>query len=103
MKQSFESVWASTKAYFAKVNPRQIEKAESNPKQKMALVFRWYLENSGWAVQGDEVHKIDMQIWCGPSMGAINLGVKNIPLEKWQNRHVAEAVDFMMHSAAYHI
>ena len=102
LKQSFESVWESTKAYFAKVNLKQIQKAESNSKFKMALVFRWYLGNSSrWAVEGEESRKTDMQIWCGQAMGAFNLWVKDTPFEKWQNRHVAEVAELLMYSGAY--
>ncbi len=103
LKQPFDSVWASTKAYFGKVNPKQIEKAESNPKVKMALVFRWYLgQSSRWAVEGVEERKMDMQIWCGQSMGAFNLWVKGTPFEKRENRQVAKVAKVLMHSGAYH-
>ena len=102
LKQSFEDIWESTKQYFETVDPKQIAKAEANPKAKMALVFRWYLGNSSrWAVQGDETRKTDMQIWCGQSMGAFNLWVKNTPLEHRENRYVAEVAELMMQSAAY--
>ena len=103
LKQSFESVWTSTKDYFNKVSPKQIEKAESNPKVKMALVFRWYLaQSSRWAIEGVEERKMDMQIWCGQSMGAFNLWVKDTPFEKRENRQVAKVAEVMMHSGAYH-
>ncbi|MBE5936306.1 MAG: PfaD family polyunsaturated fatty acid/polyketide biosynthesis protein [Lachnospiraceae bacterium] len=101
LKKSFNEVWEMTKEYFMTINPNQITKAESNPKLKMALVFRWYLGNSSrWAVNGDADRKMDMQIWCGQAMGAFNLWVKGTPLEKRENRCVADVATLIMNSAA---
>ena len=41
-KKSFKDIWEETKEYYSKFNPRELERAERNPKHKMALVFRWY-------------------------------------------------------------
>ena len=101
LKKSFDEIWEMTKEYFMTINPNQITKAESNPKLKMALVFRWYLGNSSrWAVNGDADRKMDMQIWCGQAMGAFNLWVKGTPLEKRENRCVADVATLIMNSAA---
>jgi len=103
LKDSFGNIWAGTKEYFSRVDPGKIPQAEKNPKLKMALVFRWYLGNSSrWAVQGDPDRKFDMQIWCGQSMGAFNLWVKDTPLEKVENRHVGEVANLLLSSCAYH-
>lgn len=65
--------------YFARHDPQQIERAEKNPKHKMALVFRSYLgQSSNWANAGDPLRKIDYQIWCGPAIGAFNQWVIGI-------------------------
>jgi len=102
LKDTFDRVWAGTKEYFARVDPAKIPQAEKNPKLKMALVFRWYLGNSSrWAVTGERSRQIDMQIWCGQSMGAFNLWVKGTPLETPENRRVAAVAETLMHSAAY--
>lgn len=80
-------IWEETKAYFEQRNPKQIQKAESDPKYRMALVFRWYLGHSSrWANQGEPSRKIDYQIWCGPAMGAFNEWVRGTFLEKASNR-----------------
>ncbi|MDU0153602.1 ACP S-malonyltransferase [Bacillus cabrialesii] len=69
----------------------EIEKAEQNPKHKMALIFRWYFRNSSnLAISGSEHSKVDYQIHCGPALGAFNQWVKGSELENWRNRHVDE-------------
>ncbi|NDD30450.1 MAG: PfaD family polyunsaturated fatty acid/polyketide biosynthesis protein [Proteobacteria bacterium] len=70
---SLEQEWAQTRAFFETRDPRQIERAEREPRHKMALVFRSYLGRaSGWANQGEASRRVDYQIWCGPAMGAFN-------------------------------
>ena len=60
-------------------DPAEIERAERDPKHKMALVFRWYLGmSSRWAIDGDADRRADYQIWCGPAMGAFNAWVAGI-------------------------
>ncbi len=70
---------ADHKSVFTSRNQQaQIEKAEADPKHKMALVFRSYLgQSSRWAIQGVPQRKMDYQIWCGPAMGAFNQWVQN--------------------------
>ena len=70
---TLEQEWAQTRAFFEVRDPRQIERAEGEPRHKMALVFRSYLGRaSGWANSGDPTRRVDYQVWCGPSMGAFN-------------------------------
>nr|MBQ4319672.1 PfaD family polyunsaturated fatty acid/polyketide biosynthesis protein [Clostridia bacterium] len=103
LKDSFDNIWAGTKDYFSRVDPDKIPQAEKNPKLKMALVFRWYLGNSSrWAVKGEKSRQLDMQIWCGQSMGAFNLWVKGTPLENTENRKVAVVAETLINSCAYH-
>jgi PfaD family protein len=86
---SFEEEWKQTKRFFAQQDPKQIDRAEKDPKHKMALVFRSYLgRSSNWANNGDPQRIIDYQIWCGPAMGAFNRWVKGSFLEKPENRDV---------------
>ena len=89
---SFDQAWASTKNFFLKTgNTKEIEKAENNPKHKMALVFRSYLGlSSKWSILGIPERKMDYQIWCGPAIGAFNQWVKGSFLESAQNRKTAE-------------
>ncbi len=88
LRASFAEAWQSTKAFFAKRDPRQIAKAESDPKHMMALVFRSYLgQASRWANAGLPDRKVDYQIWCGPSMGSFNQWCKGTFLENVKERH----------------
>ena len=67
----------------------------------MALIFRWYLGlSSNWANAGAMDRKSDMQIWCGPSMGAFNDWVKGTDLEQYQNRTAADVAERIMVGAA---
>jgi PfaD family protein len=89
LRMSLEEAWAQTRQYFAERDPAQIERAEKDPKHKMALVFRSYLgQTSKWAIQGVADRKQDFQVWCGPAMGAFNEWVKGSWLEPVQNRSV---------------
>jgi PfaD family protein len=94
-KRDFESIWNDTVKFFMERDPRQVERGNANPKDKMALVFRWYLGlSSRWSVAGEKGREMDYQIWTGPSMGAFNNWVKATYLEAPQERHV---VDLAMH------
>lgn len=92
LQATFEDAWASTRDFFQKTgNVKEIEKAQTDPKHKMALVFRSYLGlSSKWAIQGIPQRKMDYQIWCGPAIGAFNQWVKGSFLETHENRRAAE-------------
>jgi len=100
-RRSFDEIYDDVKEYFLKADPRQIEKAERNPKHKMALIFRWYFHYSiEVALAGDETRKVDYQIHCGPALGAFNQWVKGTELEKWKNRHVDEIAEKLIKETA---
>jgi trans-AT polyketide synthase, acyltransferase and oxidoreductase domains len=100
-KRSFAEVYAETKEYYLRVMPEIIERAERDPKQKMALIFRWYLVHTNrLALQGDPDDKVDYQIHCGPALGAFNQWVKGSALEQWRHRHVDEIAERLMIGAA---
>ncbi len=84
-------IWEETLAFFTKRDPAQVERAQRDPKHKMALVFRWYLGlASRWANAGLTERQADFQIWAGPAMGAFNAWVKGCHLEAPENRHAGE-------------
>ncbi|AJQ95703.1 PfaD family polyunsaturated fatty acid/polyketide biosynthesis protein [Gynuella sunshinyii] len=86
--RSFEEVYAETRDYYLRKAPAEIEKAEKNPKHKMALVFRWYFVHSTrLAMRGDQSRSVDFQIHTGPALGAFNQWVKDTELQEWRNRH----------------
>lgn len=98
---SVEQMWASTRAFFTDRDPRQIEKAEADPKHKMALVFRAYLgQASKWAAAGDEKRALDFQIWSGPALGAFNAWVQGSFLEPLEARTVGQIALNLLEGAA---
>ena len=78
-----------------------MERAEKDPKHKMALVFRSYLGRaSTWAIAGEPTRRIDYQIWCGPAMGAFNEWARGSCLERPENRRTVAVAMNLMYGAA---
>jgi trans-AT polyketide synthase, acyltransferase and oxidoreductase domains len=100
-KASAEEIWQNTRSFFLERDAEQVEKAEKDPKHKMALMFRWYLGlSSRWANAGVAERQVDYQIWCGPAMGAFNEWVKESLLEAPANRTVVSVALNIMYGAA---
>jgi PfaD family protein len=94
-------VWAETRAYFELRIPSEVERAERDPKHKMALVFRWYIGlGSHWAISGVPERKMDYQIWCGPAMGAFNRWVRGSFLADLEHRTVVQVARNLLEGAA---
>ncbi|MBW2368062.1 MAG: PfaD family polyunsaturated fatty acid/polyketide biosynthesis protein [Deltaproteobacteria bacterium] len=88
-RQSIDSEWEQTRQFFDIRDPKQLDRAASDEKHKLALLFRSYLgQSSMWAKSGDPSRKIDYQIWCGPAIGAFNEWTSGSFLEKPENRRV---------------
>jgi trans-AT polyketide synthase/acyltransferase/oxidoreductase domain-containing protein len=99
--RTFNDVWRETKTYYSNSGRNDVEELERSPKQKMALIFRWYfIHTNRLALAGNEEQKLDFQIHCGPSLGAFNRWVKGTELESWRNRHVAEIAERLMNATA---
>lgn len=78
LQASFDQVWAETRDFWLKRDAHEVQRAEADPKHRMALVFRWYLgKASKWAIDGEPSRRTDFQVWCGPAMGAFNRWVKD--------------------------
>ena len=100
-RKNLDQVWEETRSFFSQRDPRQLAKAESDPKYKMALVFRWYLGQSPvWANRGIADRKLDYQIWCGPAMGAFNEWVKGSVLDAPEQRKTATVAMNILFGAA---
>jgi trans-AT polyketide synthase/acyltransferase/oxidoreductase domain-containing protein len=100
-KRSVDEVWAETRRYYEQAAPEELEKAERNPKHKMAMIFRWYLiQSSRLAQAGAQEGSEDYQIHCGPAMGAFNQWAKGTRFENWRNRHSDEIGEALMGAAA---
>ncbi len=94
-------VWAETRRFFETRSPREVERAEKDPKHKMALVFRWYVGlGSHWAIEGVQERKMDFQIWCGPAMGAFNRWVRGSFLAELEHRSVVQVALNLLEGAA---
>lgn len=90
-KAGLDEVWENTRAFFARRDPREIGRAEKDPKHKMALIFRSYLgQATHWAIDGDPERRIDYQIWCGPALPAFNAWTKGTFLEQPRQRRVVD-------------
>ncbi|MCP4154463.1 MAG: PfaD family polyunsaturated fatty acid/polyketide biosynthesis protein, partial [bacterium] len=101
-KKSFDEIFEETRQFFEKRGePEQIEKAEKNPKHKMALIFRWYFGYSmNAAMQEKEEDKVNFQIHTGPALGAFNQWTKGTELEDWRNRHADKIGVILMEETA---
>jgi len=100
-RMPLEAVWSETQRFFQERDPRQLIKAEKEPKYKMALIFRWYLGLSPvWANQGDASRRIDYQVWCGPAMGAFNEWARDSFLQDAGQRDVATVALNILFGAA---
>ena len=101
-QRCFDDVWTDCVHYFRERDPEQIERAEGNPKRRMALIFRWYLgRSSGWSMAESPERAADYQIWCGPAMGAFNEWVAGTYLAQPEHRHGAELAVQIMRGAAF--
>jgi PfaD family protein len=100
-KAPLEQIWVQTRDYFSVRDPKQVTKAQADPKYKMALIFRWYLGQSPvWANSGNPERKIDYQIWCGPAMGAFNEWARGSFLEDPTRRDVVTLAYNLLYGAA---
>jgi PfaD family protein len=99
--QTCESIWQGTRDFFLTRNPAEVERAEREPKHKMALIFRWYLGlSSKWAIAGEASRRMDYQIWCGPAMGAFNDWVRGSYLEPPEARCAVQIALNLLEGAA---
>ncbi len=100
-RATIDEVWEQTRAFWEKRDPSQLERAQREPKHRMALAFRWYLGlSSRWANSGDASRKVDYQVWCGPAMGAFNEWAKGSFLERPENRRVVTVGLNILYGAA---
>ncbi|GAB4587112.1 PfaD family polyunsaturated fatty acid/polyketide biosynthesis protein [Nocardia sp. IFM 10818] len=100
-KRPLDDIWSDCVTYFTDRDPAQLARAESDPKRKMALIFRWYLGlSSAWSITGAPDRTPDYQIWCGPAMGAFNTWATGSYLAPAPNRHAADLATHIMRGTA---
>jgi len=101
-RANLDDVWQGTEAFFAERDPAMLARAQSSPKRKMALIFRWYLGlSSRWSNTGEKGREMDYQIWAGPSLGAFNSWVKGTYLEDYSQRGAVDIALHLLKGAAY--
>jgi trans-AT polyketide synthase/acyltransferase/oxidoreductase domain-containing protein len=99
--KSFDQVFEECKSFYS---TSEIEKAEASPKQKMAMVFKWYFgKATRLAIGGEGDRKVDFQVHCGPSLGAFNQWVKGTELKDWRKRHVDNIGIMLMEETAVYL
>ncbi len=97
----FDEVWEETRAYWRRRDPAVLDRAEQDPKHRMALVFRWYLgRSSRWAIDGTTARRTDYQIWCGPAVGAFNDWTRDSFLADPARRTVVQVARNLLEGAA---
>lgn len=100
LRATFDDAWASTRAFWQSRDPQQVVRAESDPKHRMALVFRAYLGlSSRWAIDGVAERVTDFQIWCGPAMGAFNSWTRDSFLADPARRTVVQVARNLLEGA----
>lgn len=101
-RRSFDEVYAETKAFYLQAHPPAIDKAERDPKARMALIFRWYFVHTMRMALKGEGERVDYQIHTGPALGACNLWLQHGSLRHWRARHVdLLAAELMQATADY--
>jgi trans-AT polyketide synthase/acyltransferase/oxidoreductase domain-containing protein len=97
-KKSFEEIFNDCKAFY---QDYEIDKAQLNPKYKMAMIFKWYFGlTTRLALTGDTERRVDWQIHTGSALGAFNQWVKGTELENWRARHVDKIAEKLIHETA---
>lgn len=100
-KRPLEQVWTETEAFFRSRGEEGVTQRAS-PKQKMALLFQWYLgQSSRWATAGDADRAAEYQVWCGAAMGSANEWLKGSSMEPVEQRRVTDIAFELMAGAAY--
>lgn len=97
-----DQVWKQVREHYLDTGrPHEVERAERDPRHRMALVFKSYFaRTSGLAAAGDEAERANFQIHCGPAIGAFNRFVAGTPLQDWRARHVDVIAERLMTGAA---
>lgn len=101
LRGTIDELWTGTQRYWQDRDPGQLERAERDPKHRMALLFRSYLgQSSIWAMTGEQTRRTDYQIWCGPAMGAFNRWTKDSFLGLPENRSAVQIALNLLEGAA---
>ncbi|MFJ8806890.1 ACP S-malonyltransferase [Streptomyces sp. NPDC102490] len=102
LRAPLDQVWKQTCAHYRDTGrDREIERAERDPRHRMALLFKSYFARTNRAAQdGDPAERANYQVHCGPAAGAFNRCVAGTALEPWRERHVERIAELLMTGAA---
>jgi trans-AT polyketide synthase, acyltransferase and oxidoreductase domains len=101
LRGTFEDCWQQTRQFWLDRDPGEADRAEHDPRHRMALVFRSYLGlSSRWAITGEPTRLADYQIWCGPAIGAFNRWAAGSPLAEPERRTVVQIALNLLEGAA---
>jgi len=99
LRQPIDDVWQETVIFWRDRMGQDISYLP--PKQRMSVLFRWYLGSSSkWAQNGVEERRLDYQIWCGQAMGAFNRWTRGSFLERPDERNVKTVALNLLYGAA---
>lgn len=97
--RGLDAVWQETRDYYRQAAPWVLN--DLGPKQRMAMIFRWYfIHSQRLAQQGDLAQRVNFQIHCGPAMAACNRWLAGTPWADWRARHVNVLADRLLAGAA---
>ncbi|WP_079031801.1 ACP S-malonyltransferase [Streptomyces specialis] len=101
-RRGLDEVWRLARDHYLRTGrPQEAERAERDPRHRMALVFRWWFAHTTRAaIEGAADEKVNFQIHTGPAIGAFNAFAAGTPLENWRNRHVDSVAEALMTGAA---
>ncbi len=100
-RKPMAQVWEDTAAFWRARDPEQVDKADRDPKHKMALCFRAYLgQASRWANVGLPDREPDYQVWCGPAIGGFNAWTAGTDFAQPAARRVVPLSLSLLHGAA---
>ncbi|MFJ4439053.1 ACP S-malonyltransferase [Streptomyces sp. NPDC088923] len=102
LRAPLAQAWSRTCAHYRDTGrPHEIERAEREPRHRMALLFKSYFARTHRAAQdGDPAERANYQVHCGPAAGAFNRCVAGTALEPWRERHVERIAELLMTGAA---
>jgi PfaD family protein len=103
-RRSLDDIWQETEAFWQAREPSVLNRVARDPKQKFALICRWYLgKSSRWANAGVSDRKVDYQIWAGPAIGAFNEWTADSHLAAAEQRTIAAVGANLLVGAALHL
>ncbi|GGR96732.1 polyketide biosynthesis protein PksE [Streptomyces humidus] len=102
LRAPLDQAWKQTCAHYRDTGRvHELERAERDPRHRMALLFKSYFARTNRAAQeGDPAERANYQVHCGPAAGAFNRCVRGTALEPWPERHVERIADLLMTGAA---